>query len=100
MVCLSLSPHLFILEKCPRVPTSPEMRVYRGGVSVPVSISIYPREESPCPHVPRNESVVVYVCFSDFTLLRLHVRRLIMFACRKVFTINEMSKINATINIT
>ena len=69
------------------------MRVYRGGVSVPVSISIYPREESPCPHVPRNESVVVYVCFSDFTSLRLHVRRLIMFACRKVFTTNEMSKI-------
>ena len=75
------------------------MRVYRGGVSVPVSISIYPREESPCPHVPRNESVVVYVCFFDFTSLRLHVCRLIMFACRKVTT-NEMSKINATINIT
>ena len=76
------------------------MRVYRGGVSVPVSISIYPREESPCPHVPRNESVVVYVCFSDFTSLLLHVRRLIMFACRKVLTTNEMSEINATINIT
>ena len=41
----------------PRVPTSPEMRVYRGGVSVPVSVGIYPREYSPCPHVPRNESV-------------------------------------------
>ena len=55
--CMSLSPYLYILGSCPHVPTSPEMRVYRGGVSVPVSTSIYHRGVSPCPHVPRNESV-------------------------------------------
>ena len=52
-----LTPYVFILGSCPRVPTSPEMRVYRGGVSVPVLTSIYHRVLSPCPHVPRNESV-------------------------------------------
>ena len=54
---MSLSPYVYILGSCPRVPTSPEMRVYMGDVSVSVSVGIYPRELSPCPHVPRNESV-------------------------------------------
>ena len=55
---------------------------------------------STVPRSPKTEvSMGGIVCFSDITPLRLHVRRLIMFACRKVFTTNEMSKFNATRSI-
>ena len=59
-----------------------------------ISLSTVPR--SPQPEVSMGGIVCLFLCV---TPLRLHVRRLIMFACRKVFTTNEMSKINATINI-
>ena len=45
------------VDTYPRELTRVPMRVYRGVVSVLVSVGIYPRELSPCPHVPRNESV-------------------------------------------
>ena len=96
------------------------MRVYRGGLSVPVSIVIYPRVLSPCPHkcecigvvwsVPVPMCMLIEYCprvpmslkievsmggIVYYAAQTLHVRRLIML----VFPTNEMSKINATVKI-